>query len=79
MRALEFQRPMVRATNTGITGVVDHLGELTARLPSDTEGVLETEVHGRTGVTPYARWLHALGLWPLAVLALAALALLRRA
>ncbi len=75
MRALEFQRPMVRATNTGITGVVDHRGVLTARLPSETEGVLETEVHGRIGVTPYARWLSALGLWPLAAAALALLLL----
>jgi apolipoprotein N-acyltransferase len=73
MRALEFQRPMVRATNTGITGVVDHRGVLTARLPSDTEGALETEVHGRVGVTPYARWLSALGLWPLALAAVAVL------
>jgi apolipoprotein N-acyltransferase len=78
MRALEFQRPMVRATNTGITGVVDHRGVLTARLPSETEGVLEAEVHGRTGATPYARWLSALGLWPLAALALALLWLARR-
>jgi apolipoprotein N-acyltransferase len=78
MRALEFQRPMVRATNTGITGVVNHRGVLTARLPSETEGVLETEVHGRTGVTPYARWLSAFGLWPLAVAALAVLFFARR-
>lgn len=81
MRALEFQRPMVRATNTGITGVVDHRGELTARLPPETQGLLEAQVHGRTGATPYARWLHATGLWPLAALAVAVLgglALLRR-
>lgn len=78
MRSLEFQRPMVRATNTGITGVVDHRGVLTARLPSEAEGVLETEVHGRIGVTPYARWLSALGLWPLAGVALAVLFFARR-
>ncbi|MFZ5545467.1 MAG: apolipoprotein N-acyltransferase [Pseudomonadota bacterium] len=78
MRALEFQRPMVRATNTGITGVVDHRGRLTARLPSEAEGALETDVRGRIGVTPYARWLSALGLWPLALGALALLMLLRR-
>lgn len=66
MRALEFQRPMVRATNTGITGVVDHHGVLVARLPSDTAGALEAQVQGRTGLTPYARWLSGLGLWPLA-------------
>lgn len=78
MRALEFQRPMVRATNTGITGVVDHRGVLVARLPSETQGALEAEVHGRIGVTPYARWLSALGVWPLAALGLAALLLGRR-
>jgi apolipoprotein N-acyltransferase len=78
MRALEFQRPMVRATNTGITADVDHRGVLTARLPSETEGALEAEVRGRIGVTPYAAWLSALGLWPLAVAALALLLLGRR-
>lgn len=78
MRALEFQRPMVRATNTGITGVVDHRGVLTARLPSATEGVLETEVRGRIGVTPYARWLSTAGLWPLPLLAALLLLVLRR-
>lgn len=78
MRALEFQRPMVRATNTGITGVVDHRGRLTARLPSQADGVLEARVHGRQGVTPYARWLSRLGLWPLAVLALAIMGLAPR-
>jgi apolipoprotein N-acyltransferase len=74
MRALEFQRPMVRATNTGITGVVDYQGQLAARLPSETRGVLEAEVHGRIGATPYARWLAAFGLWPLAVVATTVLA-----
>lgn len=75
MRALEFQRPMVRATNTGITGVVDYQGHLTARLPAETRGVLEAQVHGRIGETPYAKWLARFGLWPLAVAATAALAL----
>jgi apolipoprotein N-acyltransferase len=79
MRALEFQRPMVRATNTGITGVVDYRGVLTSRLPSETEGALEAEVHGRIGVTPYARWLSSLGLWPLALAAVAVLFFARRA
>jgi apolipoprotein N-acyltransferase len=66
MRALEFQRPVVRATNTGATAVVDHRGRVTARLPPEVAGVLETTVDGRTGTTPYARWVHAAGgLWPL--------------
>lgn len=70
MRALEFQRPFVRATNTGATTVIDHQGRVTARLPAATQGVLEAQVQGRSGSTPYGRWLHALGLWPLWALAL---------
>ena len=70
MRALEFQRPVVRSTNTGATAVLDHRGRVTARLPAATMGVLEATVEGRVGSTPYARWLAALGLWPLWALAI---------
>lgn len=65
MRALEFQRPVVRSTNTGSTAAVDHRGKVTARMSPLQRGVLEASVEGRTGTTPYARWLDALGLWPL--------------
>jgi apolipoprotein N-acyltransferase len=65
LRAIEFQRPVIRATNTGATAVVDHRGRVTARLEPDTFGTLETVVEGRRGATPYARWLAAFGLWPL--------------
>lgn len=70
MRAIEFQRPVIRATNTGATAVVNHRGQITARLPPLTTGVLEAQVEGRTGETPYARWLAACGLWPLTAAAL---------
>ena len=73
MRALEFHRPVVRATNTGATAVVNHLGEVVARLPAWEFGTLESQVEGRTGETPYAKWLSAFGLWPLWALALAGL------
>lgn len=79
MRALEFQRPVVRSTNTGSTAAVDHRGVVTARLPALQRGVLEAQVDGRAGSTPYARWLAALGLWPLWGLALLALAVARKA
>jgi apolipoprotein N-acyltransferase len=82
MRALEFQRPVLRSTNTGATAHVDHQGRLLARLPPVTLGELVVRVEGRTGSTPYARWLHALGLWPLWMLAclpLAVAASVRRA
>ena len=71
MRALEFQRPMVRATNTGATAVIDHLGRVTDALPSHTRGVLRAEVHGRQGLTPYARWAAQWGHWPPGLLAAA--------
>lgn len=53
MRALETGRTMLRATNTGVTAVVDPRGQVAGRLPAFTEGVLEARVEGRTGATPY--------------------------
>lgn len=69
MRALEFERPFVRATNTGATAIIDHRGAVTHILPRATRGVLRGDVQGRTGLTPYARWVGALGLWPFWLLA----------
>jgi apolipoprotein N-acyltransferase len=65
LRALEFQRPLVRATNTGATAVVDHHGQVMAELAPLTAGVLEATVEGRRGATPYANWVSSLRLWPL--------------
>jgi apolipoprotein N-acyltransferase len=56
MRALETGRFMLRATNTGITAVIDERGRLTAQLEPFHTGVLEAVAQGRTGVTPYVRW-----------------------
>jgi apolipoprotein N-acyltransferase len=72
MRALEFERPFIRATNTGATVIIDHRGHVTAALPRYTQGVLRGEVEGRTGLTPYAWWVSRLGLWPLWLLGLLA-------
>jgi len=70
MRALELERPMLRATNTGPTVIIDHHGQVTHSLERATRGVLQGEVEGRSGTTPYARWVGLLGLWPLWLLAL---------
>lgn len=64
MRALEFERPMLRATNTGATAVIDYTGQVTHLLPRHTRGKLVAEVEGRSGITPYAWWASRLGLWP---------------
>lgn len=72
MRALEFERPMIRATNTGATAIIDRFGRVTHALPRLTRGVLVGEVEGGTAMTPYARWVSRAGLWPLWALAIAA-------
>jgi apolipoprotein N-acyltransferase len=71
LRALEFQRPMLRATNTGATVIIDHRGEVTESLKPYTRGVLEGTVQGHTGMTPYAWWASRYELWPPALLAAA--------
>jgi apolipoprotein N-acyltransferase len=76
LRTLEFQRPMLRATNTGATAVIDHRGRVTAQLAPFTRGVLIGRVEGRQGLTPYAWWTARAGLWPLALFALGVLAAL---
>lgn len=78
MRALEFQRPFVRATNTGSTAIIDHQGHVTAALPRLAEGVLDGEVQGRSGLTPYAWWVSRFGLWPLWIAALGVIAFVWR-
>ena len=77
LRTLEFQRAMVRATNTGATAVIDHRGRVTASLPWLTRGVLQARVEGRSGITPYAWWAARWSLWPLALLAVATVAAVR--
>ena len=74
MRTLEFQRPFVRATNTGATAILDHQGQTRAALPRLTEGVLVGEVQGREGLTPFAWWAARFGLWPLWLLGLGGVA-----
>ena len=78
MRALEFQRPFVRATNTGATVILNHQGQVQASMPRFTAGALVGQVQGREGLTPFAWWASSWGLWPLWLVAFAVLALARR-
>jgi len=56
MRAIETGRAMLRATNTGMTAIIDPHGRVVAQLPQFTEGVLAGEAQGYAGATPYVRW-----------------------
>jgi apolipoprotein N-acyltransferase len=74
MRALEFGLPMLRATNTGATAIIAHTGVVQAQLPYGSAGVLQGQVQGRMGLTPFAWWAARWGLWPLWLIGQAALA-----
>jgi len=63
MRALETARPMIRATNTGMTAAIDPNGVVRAALTPLNKGVLDVEVQGFSGFTPYVRW----GNWPILI------------
>ena len=56
MRALETGRMMLRATNTGVTSIIGHHGDIIQMLPQHEEGVLTGMVQGYSGSTPYVRW-----------------------
>ncbi len=60
MRALESGRPQLRATNTGMTGVVNPDGSVAEVLAPFTEGAVVREVRGYQGLTPFI----LLGDWP---------------
>ncbi len=55
MRALESGRTMLRATNTGVTAIIDHKGRVLSALPEFVTATLTGEAQGYTGMTPYAR------------------------
>jgi apolipoprotein N-acyltransferase len=60
MRARETGRPMLRATNTGISAVIDQRGEIIARSEQFETAVVTATVTPRQGATPYVR----MGNWP---------------
>ena len=74
MRAQETGRYMLRATNTGVTAIIDQRGRVLQSAPEFTVAVIEGSVQGFSGSTPYIRW----GNWPfLAIAAAMLLPLLR--
>lgn len=64
MRALESGRWMIRATNNGVTVIIDPQGRVQQWLPQFQQAVLYGEVVPMQGLTPYLQW----RIWPLAIL-----------
>ncbi|KKO44677.1 acyltransferase [Arsukibacterium ikkense] len=61
MRAREFGKPVLRATNNGITATISADGSIRQRLPQFEQAVLQDRVPMSSGQTWYSR----LGDWPL--------------
>lgn len=60
LRARETGRYLLRATNTGITAVIDPRGRIVARAPQFQTAVIHADITPRSGATPYVRF----GDWP---------------
>ena len=56
VRAAEVGRYVLRATNTGMSAVINPLGRVLAAGPSFEPVVLRATIQGFTGATPYVRW-----------------------
>ena len=56
MRAIETGRWFVRATNTGVTAIINDKGQIVAKAPQFQSTVLRGEIQSRTGNTPFMRW-----------------------
>jgi apolipoprotein N-acyltransferase len=77
MRALETGRPMLRATNTGMTAVIDPKGRIEVIAKPFTEAIVRADVQGYSGATPFVRWGNGALLTLCGVLLAAALVLRR--
>ena len=69
MRALENERWLIRATNNGVTAVINSKGQVLASLPQFMTGVLRHDVEMRSGHTPF----QSFGSWPILSIAFAVL------
>ncbi len=54
MRALESGRYLLRATNTGVSAIIDDRGNIVAQMPQFQEGVVKAQVIPFDGGTPYS-------------------------
>jgi apolipoprotein N-acyltransferase len=56
MRALETSRYMLRATNTGVSAIIDHQGRLLTTSPQFRTAVLSADIQPLQGETMFARY-----------------------
>jgi len=56
LRALETGRYLIRATNTGVSGIVDHKGKIVETMPTYEQGVVTGNIKLLKGTTPYVKY-----------------------
>ena len=71
MRSIEMARPQLFVSNSGITAIVDHKGEIQKQLPIDDAIVLTGSVMPHQGITPFIYY----GSWPVWILSVLCLLL----
>ena len=59
MRALELGRYLLRATNTGISAVIDNRGNIVDKTEQFKIQVLHSTAQPHQGMTPFGRWGHS--------------------
>ena len=67
LRAAEVGRYVLRSTNTGVSAIIDPLGNVVQRGPQFEPALLSATIQGFTGATPYVRW----GNFPVVIASLA--------
>ncbi|VFP86972.1 Apolipoprotein N-acyltransferase [Candidatus Erwinia haradaeae] len=67
MRALELGRPLLYATNNGVTATINANGKISHIIPQFESKVLMTQVTPTAGLTPYVQF-GCLGVWGLVLL-----------
>jgi apolipoprotein N-acyltransferase len=78
-RAIENRRFLVRATNTGVTSVVDPLGRTIARLPDFSEGTLSARVALLEETSLYTKYFGEWPWWGLSLVVVVDILLTKRA
>ena len=73
VRAKETGRALLRATNTGISAIIDHDGTIQSRSRQFEQAVVTGDIVPRQGATPYVRF----GDWPVVLVAVFCLLLVR--
>lgn len=56
VRAIEQGLPVARAANTGVSGMIDPYGRVTASIPLNTDGFLDAKLPEPLPPTFYSRW-----------------------